>query len=74
MNDTALPFDTALLIHVTGADLLLLLLPFTRIVHCVLLPLAQYASQLGWHLVPGAGARVREALRDESASTHEVTV
>ena len=59
-----LPFETSLLIHTLSADLLLVALPFSRAVHCILLPLAQYASQIGWHLVPGVAARLDAARQD----------
>jgi nitrate reductase gamma subunit len=50
------------LCHVYSGDLVLLLLPFTRLAHCVLAPLSQLAGALSWKLAPGAGDRVAETL------------
>jgi nitrate reductase gamma subunit len=61
------PFDLSLtmLVHVGVGDLLLLLTPFTKIAHCVLLPFSQLVSEMAWRLVPGAGHEVRKTLGKE---------
>jgi nitrate reductase gamma subunit len=61
------PFDLGLttLVHVWVGDLLLLLTPFTKIAHCVLLPFSQVVSEMAWRLVPGAGHEVRKTLGKE---------
>lgn len=51
-----------LLIHIYSGDLILLLIPFTKIAHCVLAPLSQLVSAMSWKLTPGAGDRVEETL------------
>lgn len=51
-----------LLAHVLSGNLLLFLVPVTKIAHCALLPFTQLASQVAWRFVPGAGARVALAL------------
>jgi nitrate reductase gamma subunit len=50
------------LLHVYSGDLILILLPFTKLAHCVLAPLSQFATALSWKLAPGAGDRVAETL------------
>jgi nitrate reductase gamma subunit len=50
------------LVHIYSADLVLLLVPFTKIAHCVLAPLSQLVSAMSWKLTPGAGDRVEETL------------
>lgn len=57
-----LPFTLTYLVHVLGAELLLALIPFTKLVHVALFPLTRASWELGWHFVPGAGERVRVAL------------
>ena len=57
--------DAALLVHVLGGDLLLLLVPLTKLSHMVLLPLTQLVTELSWHFPPDAGSRVAEALGKE---------
>ena len=49
------------LVHLLSAELLLILVPFTKLVHVVTLPLTQF----GWRFAPGAGARVRATLGKE---------
>jgi nitrate reductase gamma subunit len=51
-----------LLVHIYAADLVLLLIPFTKIAHCVLAPFSQLVSAMSWKLTPGAGDRVEETL------------
>ncbi len=50
------------LVHIYSADVVLLLIPFTKIAHCVLAPLSQLVSAMSWKLTPGAGDRVEETL------------
>ena len=53
------PAYQALLVgHIYSGDLILLLIPFTKIAHCVLAPFSQAVSALSWKLAPGAGDRV----------------
>jgi nitrate reductase gamma subunit len=59
------PFTLAYLIHLLSAELLLLLVPFTKLAHVVLFPFTQISWELGWHFVPGSGERVRIALGKE---------
>lgn len=60
-----LPYPATRLLHVLAANLLLLLAPFTKIVHMVGLPFSQLAGDFGWRFVPGAGANVRKTLGKE---------
>jgi nitrate reductase gamma subunit len=60
-----LPFPATYLVHLLSAELLLILLPFTKLAHALLFPFTQVSWELGWHFVPGAGERVRAALGKE---------
>jgi nitrate reductase gamma subunit len=62
-----LPFWLTYLIHLLSAELLVILIPFTKLAHVVLFPFTRISWELGWHFVPGAGEKVRIALgkRDE---------
>jgi nitrate reductase gamma subunit len=60
-----LSFPLTYLVHLLTAELLLVLLPFTKLAHAVLFPFTQLSWELGWHFVPGAGDRVRLALGKE---------
>jgi len=57
-----LPRDPLLLVHVLSADMLLFLVPVTKLSHMILLPLTQLVSELAWHFPPDAGRRVAETL------------
>ena len=57
-----LPFTLIYLVHLLSAELILLLLPFTKLAHAALFPFTRISWELGWHFVPGSGERVREAL------------
>ena len=56
------PFDAMRLLHVISADLVLVLVPITKLSHIALLPLAQLATEAAWRFPPHAGSAVGEAL------------
>jgi nitrate reductase gamma subunit len=58
-------FSLTYLIHLISAELLLMLIPFTKLVHAALFPFTQISWELGWHFVPRSGERVRLALGKE---------
>lgn len=58
--------DPVLLIHVLSADLLMFLVPVTKLSHMTLLPLTQFVSQLAWHFPQDAGRRVAVTLGKEN--------
>lgn len=55
-------YEVALLAHVASANLLMILIPTTKLSHMVLLPTTQVVSELAWHFPADAGSRVGEAL------------
>ncbi|MFC1679072.1 hypothetical protein ACFL2T_02550 [Elusimicrobiota bacterium] len=59
-------YETALLAHVYSADLLILLIPVSKLSHMVLLPSTQLVSELAWHFPPDAGSKVAVALGKEN--------
>jgi len=68
MHPAMNPFSyaTTLLLHVLTADLVLILIPITKISHCILLPTTQWVSEVAWHWPPDAGSRVGLALGKEN--------
>jgi nitrate reductase gamma subunit len=48
-------YRAMLLVHVLSAELIFVLIPFTKIAHCVLLPLSQLVSELGWRFPESYG-------------------
>jgi nitrate reductase gamma subunit len=55
-------YASLMLVHVYSADLILLLIPFTKIAHCVLAPLSQVVTAVAWKFPAGAGDRVAATL------------
>ena len=58
--------DPTLLIHILSADLLIFLVPMTKLSHMILLPFTQLISELAWHFPPDAGSRVGLTLGKEN--------
>lgn len=54
------------LAHLLSAELLLILVPFSKLVHMVLFWVSQTSSELGWRFPSGSGERVRLSLGKES--------
>jgi nitrate reductase gamma subunit len=55
-------YGTMMLIHIYSADLIMVLIPFTKVAHCVLAPLSQVVTGVSWKFPAGAGDRVIETL------------
>jgi nitrate reductase gamma subunit len=55
-------YQATMLVHVYSADAIMLLIPFTKIAHCVLAPLSQAVTAVAWKFPAGAGARVAATL------------
>jgi len=53
------------LVHLLSAELLLILVPFTKLVHIVLFWSNGASSEFGWRFAPGAGEQVRATLGKE---------
>jgi len=54
------PFSYAgtMFVHVAGASLVFLLMPFTKLTHCVLFPIIRLSTEIAWHFRPNAGEDV----------------
>lgn len=55
-------YQALMLAHVYAADLILIMIPFTKVAHCVLTPFSQAVTAVSWKFVPGAGERVAATL------------
>ena len=51
-----------MLLHVYSADAIMLMIPFTKLAHCVLAPLSQAVTAVAWKFPAGAGDRVAATL------------
>lgn len=45
-------YQVCMLIHVLSGELIFVLLPFTKIAHCVLMPLSQFIITVAWRFPP----------------------
>jgi len=59
-------FESTLFVHVMSGNLLLALVPLTKLSHAVLLPGTQLVSEVGWHWPSDSGSRVGAALGKEA--------
>jgi nitrate reductase gamma subunit len=55
-------YEWLMLTHIYAADLILLLVPFTKLSHCILSPLSQVVTAVAWKFPAGAGDRVAATL------------
>jgi nitrate reductase gamma subunit len=55
-------YEWLMLVHVYAADVILLLVPFTKLAHCILSPLSQVVTAVAWKFPAGAGDRVAATL------------
>lgn len=57
-----IPYNGLMLFHTINGVILIVLIPFTKIAHCVLFPLVRLASEIAWHLTPEGGSDVIKTL------------
>ncbi|OGU17239.1 MAG: hypothetical protein A2X61_16945 [Ignavibacteria bacterium GWB2_35_12] len=51
-------YNAFILIHILSGCLIFILMPFTKIAHCILLPLSQWITARAWKFPPEAGENV----------------
>jgi hypothetical protein len=56
---------TMLMVHIMLGNLVLVMIPTTKIAHCALMPFARLVFQLGWHFPAATGRHVAQALKKE---------
>ena len=55
-------YQEMMLAHIYAGDLIMLMIPFTKLAHCVLAPMSQLVTAIAWKFPAGAGDRVVETL------------
>ncbi len=55
-------YQAMMFLHVYSADAIMLMIPFTKLAHCVLVPLSQAVTAVAWKFPLGAGDRVAASL------------
>jgi len=58
-------YQLFMVIHVLAGNTIFLLLPFTKLAHCVLMPLSQLVSTLAWKFPPETNEAVAKTLNKE---------
>jgi hypothetical protein len=58
-------FNAVLFIHVMSANLVMILIPVTKLTHAALFPDLQLVSEMGWHWPPDAGSKLAATLGKE---------
>lgn len=67
MHPAVSPFsyDATMLLHVICGNLMIVVLPFSKLSHALLFPITRLISEMAWHLAPDAGQQVAIALNKE---------
>jgi nitrate reductase gamma subunit len=60
-------YQSFMLMHVLSADLIFILIPFTKIAHCVLMPLSQFVCTIAWKFPPETDDAVCSTLNKKGA-------
>ncbi len=56
-----------MLVHVLAGNLIFILIPFTKIAHCVLMPFSQLVCTLGWKFPPETDDKIATTLNKKGA-------
>jgi nitrate reductase gamma subunit len=57
-----IPYNGLMFFHTLNGMLLLLVIPFTKIAHCVLFPLIRLGTEVAWRFMPQGGSQTVEIL------------
>ena len=60
-------YQASMLVHILSGELIFVLIPFTKIAHCVLMPLSQFISTLAWKFPAGTDDDVCTTLNKKGA-------
>lgn len=55
-------YQWTMLAHLLSANLIFIMIPFSKVAHCVLVPLSQLVTNLGWKFPANSGVAVTETL------------
>lgn len=59
-------YNTTMFVHVVSANIIFVLIPFTKLGHMIILPATQLVSEVGWHFPAESGDDVTIALKKEN--------
>ncbi len=58
-------YNLTMLMHVLGGECIFVLIPFTKLSHCILFPLIRLATEIAWRFAPRAGEEVVRTVHGE---------
>jgi len=67
MAVSATTYQLTMLVHVLSAEIIFVLLPFTKIAHCVIMPLSQFVVALCWKFPARVDEKITKTLDKEGA-------
>jgi nitrate reductase gamma subunit len=67
LNISPKGYQFFMLVHVISGDLIFILLPFTKIAHCVLMPLSQVICTIAWKFPPETDEAICSTLNKKGA-------
>ncbi len=57
-----IPYEGLMLFHTINGILLLVMIPFTKIAHCILYPLIRFGTEIAWHFPAQGGSEAIKSL------------
>jgi nitrate reductase gamma subunit len=60
-------YQAMMLLHILSSEMILVLLPFTKVAHCVLMPLSQFIISLAWKFPARVDEDICETLHKKGA-------
>ncbi len=67
LNVTPSYYRFFMLVHILSGELIFVLIPFSKIAHCVLTPLSQVICTLAWKFPPGTDDKISTTLNKKGA-------
>lgn len=64
---SARAYEISMLIHIVSGELIFVLIPFTKIAHCVIMPLSQFVVALCWKFPARVDQKIARTLDKEGA-------
>ena len=67
LNPDPAAYQFLMLVHILSGELIFILLPFTKIAHCVLVPLSQFIIRLSWKFPARVNDKIETTLNKKGA-------
>lgn len=60
-------YQFSMLIHVLSGELIFVLIPFTKIAHCIIIPFSQFVSTVAWKFPPNTDEAISRTMENKGA-------